>query len=298
MTTNQPPTAFVLSGGGSLGAIQAGMLRALYERDVEPDLIVGASVGAVNGAFIASRPRAPETAEELAEIWRGIGRSRVFPLNPLTGFFGFFGARDHLVSAGGLRELVDERLEFATLEDAPIPFHVIATDLLSGREVRLSRGDALDAVLASAAIPGVFPAIDWEGRKLIDGGVANNTPIAHAIELGAERVYVLPTGNACDLPDPPHGAVAMLLHAMSLLVMRRLLVEIDSLREHAELIVLPPPCPLAVAPIDFSRADELIRRGHADAADYLDAVEAGTAQVPLAMAMHGHRDREPIAGAR
>jgi NTE family protein len=295
MATQRPKTAFVLSGGASLGAVQAGMIRALYERGVAPDLILGTSVGALNGAFIASRPATPQTASQLATVWQGIGRGQVFPLNPLTGFFGFIGARDHLISESGLRRLVTEHLQFAALEDAPTPFHVIATDLLSGRELRLSRGSALEAVLASAAIPGVFPAADWEGRKLIDGGVSNNTPIVDAIELGAERIYVLPTGNACDLADAPRGVVAMLLHAMSLLIMRRLLVEVEQLRERAELIVMPPPCPLSITPIDFSQADQLIRRGYEDGRDYLDAAEAGRAPVPLAMTMHDHRLRSPIA---
>jgi NTE family protein len=288
-------TAFVLSGGASLGAVQAGMLRALYARGVTPDLIVGTSVGALNGAFIASRPSTPATADELAEVWRGVGRWNVFPLNPLTGFLGFFGAGDHLVSDHGLRKLVADHLELERLEESQIPLHVVATDLLSGRELRLSRGDALEAVMASAAIPGVFPAVEWGGRRLIDGGVANNTPIIDAIELGAERIYVLPTGNACDLPEAPRGAVAMLLHAMSLLVMRRLLLETEALRDRAELIVLPPPCPLTIAPIDFSHADELIRRGYEDSSDYLDAVERGEAPVPLPMAMHDHRSRARAA---
>lgn len=167
---------------------------------------------------------------------------------------------------------------------------MLATDLLSGGELRLSEGDARDAILASAAIPGIFPPIQWRGRKLIDGGVFNNTPITAAIELGAERVYVLPTGNACALPEAPRGAVAMLLHAASLLIMRRLLLEVELLRDRAELIILPPPCPLTVQPIDFSRAEELVRRGHEDAAAYLDAVASGEAAVPLPMAMHDHRD--------
>jgi NTE family protein len=294
--SHSPKTAFVLSGGASLGAVQAGMLRALFERGVEPDLIVGTSVGAVNGSFIASRPPTTATAEELAEIWRGVSRWEVFPLNPLTGFFGFFGARDHLVPDRGLRKLVARNLELEHLEEAPTPLHVITTDLLSGRELRLSRGDALEAVIASAAIPGVFPAVEWDGRLLIDGGVANNAPIVDAIELGAERVYVLPTGNACDLPEPPRGAVAMLLHAMSLLVMRRLLVEVETLRDQAELIVLPPPCPLTIAPIDFSRADELISRGYEDSSGYLDALAAGDAAAPLTMAMHSHRHPSVPAG--
>ena len=271
------------------------MLRALYERGVSPDLIVGTSVGAINGAFIASRPATVATAQELAAIWRGVGRWNVFPLNPLTGFFGFFGARDHLISDHGLRTLVTENLELETLEESRIPLYVVTTDLLSGRELRLSQGDALEAVMASTAIPGIFPAVERDERLLIDGGVANNTPILDAIELGAERVYVLPTGNACDLREAPRGAVAMLLHAMSLLVMRRLLVEVEELRERAELIVLPPPCPLTVAPIDFSHADELIRRGYEDSREYLDAVERGAAPVPLPMVMHDHRDQPPLA---
>ena len=271
------------------------MLRTLYERGVAPDLIVGTSVGALNSAFIASRPPSAATAHELADVWRGVSRGNVFPLNPLTGFFGFFGARDHLISDRGLRKLVAENLELAALEESPIPLHVITTDLLSGRELRLSRGNALEAVIASAAIPGVFPAVEREGRLLIDGGVANNTPIIDAIELGAERIYVLPTGNACDLPEPPRGAVAMLLHAMSLLVMRRLIVEVDALRDRAELIVLPPPCPLTIAPIDFSHADELIRRGYEDSSEYLDAVAAGDAPVPLPMVMHAHRHPPAVA---
>ena len=116
-----PKIAFVLSGGASLGAIQVGMLQALYERGIEPDLIVASSVGALNGAFIASRPQAPETADELAQVWRGIGRGQVFPLNPLTGFFGFFGLKDHLVPDGSLRRIIGDQVDFERLEAAPIP---------------------------------------------------------------------------------------------------------------------------------------------------------------------------------
>lgn len=296
MEAIEPKTAFALSGGASLGAIQVGMLRALYERGIVPDLIVGTSVGAVNGAFIASRPQTPGTADELAEIWHRIGRGNVFPLNPLTGFLGFFGARDHLVPDGNLRRLLRDHLGFERLEQAQITFHVIATDVLSGRELRLSRGSALEAVMASAAIPGVFPPVRWNGHGLIDGGVSNNTPISHAIELGAETGYVLPTGNACDLPEPPHGALGMLLHAMTLLVMRRLLIEVELLQDQARLIVLPPPCPLKISPIDFGRSEELVRRGLEGSRDYLDAVEAGEAPVPLPMTMHGHGRLLPVVG--
>src|SRR3954462_3099897 len=133
-----------------------------------------------------------------------------------------------------------------------IPLHVIGTDVLTGEEVRLSEGPAVDAVLASAAIPGVLPAIDWDGRALIDGGVAKNAPISHALELGAARVYVLPTGYACDLEEPPRSALAMMVHATSMLTQHRLRAVQLALADACDLVVLPPPCPLEIAPFDFS----------------------------------------------
>ena len=273
-------TAFVLSGGASLGSIQVGMLEALYERGIRPDLIVGTSAGALNGAYLASRPQTVETARGLGEIWSGLSRGQVFPVNPLTGALGFFGARRHLVPDSGLRSLIRRHLEFDRVEDTPIDLHLIATDVRSGDEVRLSRGPLTEAVMASAAIPGVLPAVDWEGRELMDGGVSNNAPISHAVELGADEVYVLATGAACELEEAPRGALGMLLHATSLLVGRRLMADVAAFSRRARLVVLPPPCPLNVQPTDFGRADELIARAREDARRFLDRpapVEVGLA---------------------
>jgi NTE family protein len=263
-------TAFVLSGGASLGSIQVGMLEALYERGIEPDLIVGASAGALNGAFIASRPQVVETAHELADVWRGLSRGKVFPLNPLAGALGFLGARNHLVPDSGLRGVIRRHMTVEHLEDTAVPLHVIATDVLSGGEVRLSEGPLLEAVMASAAIPGILPAVEWEGRQLMDGGIANNTPISHALELGADRIFVLPTGAPCDLEEPPSGALPMVVHATSLLVGRRLAQDVMEFGTRAELVVLPPPCPLSVQPTDFGRAEELIDQARTDAHRHLD----------------------------
>ena len=280
--------AFVLSGGGSLGAVQVGMLQALYERGVKPDVVAGTSVGAVNGAFIASRPQVVDTVLELASVWRGLTRSEVFPVRPLKGLMGFVGRSTSLVSPQAFRDIVVGNAVCRRLEDTAVPFHVIATDLLTGMETRLSKGDLVEAVLASAAIPGIFPPIEWEGRLLVDGGVSNNTPVSHCRTLGAKTIYVLPTGNACALRRPPRSAMGVVLHSMSLLVMQRLILEIDYHREDSQLIVLPPPCPLDVQPIDFSRADELIRRGRQDAMEYLDDLDAGRASAPIRMSMHRH----------
>lgn len=287
--SHEPNTAFVLSGGASLGAVQVGMLHALYERGVTPDLVVGTSVGAINGAFVASRPPTVQTADELADIWRSIRRGQVFPLRPLTGLLGFLGTRDHLVPQSGLRSLLATHLEHERLEQAPIPFHVVAVDVVTGEELLLSRGPALEAVLASAAIPAVLPPVAWEDRGLMDGGVANNTPISHAVALGAQEIYVLPTGHACALERAPDGALAMALHALSLLTHSRLIADIELHRDQVKLVVLPPPCPLAVQPIDFDHADELIDRALADARRFLDG--GGAERPPIRMGMHRHAPR-------
>lgn len=279
--------AFVLSGGASLGAVQAGMLAALYDRPepIAPDLIVGTSAGAINGAYIASRPATAETAEGLAEIWRGLKRGDVFPLGPLRGLFGFIGLGSSLIGDSGLRKLLGREVEFERLEDAAIPLHVIAADLRDASEQRLSEGPTIEAVLASAAIPGVFPPVEVGERMLIDGGISNNTPISHAVDLGADEVYVLPSGYPCARQEVPKGALAMLLHAATLMTQLRLVREIDMLRDQARLVVLPPPCPHDVAPIDFGRAPELIERSREEAESFLDDCDDGSERVPLSMSL-------------
>ena len=289
--------AFVLSGGASLGAIQAGMLHALYERGIAPDLIVGTSAGALNGAFIASRPQTVATADGLATIWRGLRRGQAFPLNPLTGLLGFLGARDHLVPAvrpaprdrGPPRARRAGRTCRSRCTSSP-------STSSRARSCACPAGRSLDAVLASAAIPGVLPPVAWEGRMLMDGGVANNTPISHAVELGAERIYVLPTGHACALEEPPDGALGMALHAMSLLTHRRLVEDIERHRADAQLVVLPPPCPLRITPIDFGHAGELIDRALSDARAFLD--DGGEEEPAIRMRPHRHRRAGPARRPR
>jgi NTE family protein len=280
--------AFVLAGGASLGAIEAGMLRALYERNIAPELIVGTSAGALNGAYIASRSPTVQTATTLAMMWRATDTLKVFPPNPLTALAGLVGARDYLVSNSGVKRLLRENAQFTRMEDAAISFHVIATDVLDGREVRLSRGDAESAVVASAAIPGVFPSIERDGLTLVDGGVADNTPISHAVELGADTIYVLPTGAPCALKQPPRGAIQMLVHAISLLINERLARDIDRYSGRVELIVLPPPCPQPVLPSDFDHAEELIQQGYELARQALDEPRTWSARALDRLRPHDH----------
>src|SRR5262249_59694004 len=138
----------------------------------------------------------------------------VFPFSLIASVLGFFGRTDHLVASAPLRGLIESELPYQRLEHARLPCHVVATDALDGTEVVLSSGVAATALLASAAIPGGFPPVMLDGRRLVDGGVTNNTPISTAVRMGAKRLIVLPTGISCALPAPPRGALALALHAL------------------------------------------------------------------------------------
>lgn len=250
-------TAFVFAGGGSLGAIQVGVLRALIAAGERPDFLVGASVGALNACFFAGRPDADGVAA-LEAIWRGLRRQDVFPLS-LSGVIDAIKGGPSLVSAGALRRLVERNLTIRDLEDAAVPVHVVATDL-SGAAVRLSRGNAVDAILASAAIPIAFPAVEIDGAHLIDGAIAGNTPLLAAAELGAERIVVLQTGYACSIDGPPRGAIAGGLHALTLLIANQMARDVQLLGGSVDIHVAPHLCPLDVSPFNFEHSGALIER--------------------------------------
>ncbi len=262
------------------------MLLGLADVGERPDLIVGTSVGAVNGGWMASRPGLPGI-RGLADLWISLARKDVFPSHPVAGALGMLGRRSHLVPNTGLRRILAEKLEFTRLEDAPIPLHVVATDVISGTDVLLSSGNAADAIAASAAIPGIFPPVRIDGRDLMDGGVVNNTPISHAVALGADRIWVLPTGYSCNLPASPKTAANMALHAMTLAVNQRLAVDIERFEQAVDLRVIRPLCPVATSGADFSHAATLIERSHAATRAWLAAHPPSTGQAAL-LEPHSH----------
>jgi NTE family protein len=195
----------------------------------------------------------------------------------------------------GLRRLITRHLDYDRLEDAALPVHVVATDVLSGNEVVLSIGDPVTAVLASSAIPGVLPSVTVDERVLFDGGVADNTPISQAIALGADRVVVLPAGVACALPTPPRSAVATAVHALTLLIEQRLMLEVAAYQDRVELIVLPPLCPLSVSSVDFRAARQLIERAETASSRWLDAGSHRLPHPERFLALHRHRHDLPTA---
>ena len=251
-------TAFVFAGGGSFGAIHVGMLHSLASRGIIADMVVGSSVGALNGAYYAGNPTI-EGIQRLETIWRGLHRNDVFPLTWKT-MVGFLYRRDFLIASDGLRQLVDQNLTYRNLEDAKIPVHIVATDILSGDTVVLSEGSVAQAIIASAAIPAAFAPVHFNDLYLADGAISSNTPVTVAVKRGARRLIVLPTGYACALDKPPVGVVANALHALTLLIARQLMNELQRLDHSIDYFVVPPLCPLIGSPYDFSRTSELIER--------------------------------------
>lgn len=286
--------AFVLSGGANLGAVQVGMLRALAEHDIVPDLPVGTSAGALNAAYLAGHGTGKDAVDALAAVWRPLRAWQLFRPDPRRALGALLKHSAAVFSDRGLRELAERHLGFERLEDAPIPLSVIATDLVTGEEVTLRTGPAVEAVLASCAIPGMLPPVSWHGRTLVDGGLADNTAISQAVQAGAERVYVLPCGYPCALSRPPRTAFGTLVQATMLLVHQRLLRDIERYTGQVDLVVLPPPCPLSVSALDFSHADELIRRAHDESTRFL-AVDGGIRLQPAGhIGMHTHRADSPV----
>ena len=284
-------TAFVLSGGGSLGAVQVGMLEALAERHVRPDLLIGTSAGAINAAYVAGHGTTGPALENLASIWCGLRRRDVFPSDPFRHLLAMTGRRPALCSNSSMGHLIADHLPFARLEDAAIPVHVVATNLLSGEEVLLSRGDAISAVIASASIPGVLPPVEREGLTLVDGGVANNAALSQALVLGADEVYVLPAGYACALEGPPTSALAVVVQALTLLIQRRLITEVEALSKSVsvKIKVLPPLCPQAVSATDFGHARSLIELAHEVSGRWLESGGTALPAPERFLSLHDHR---------
>lgn len=278
-------TAFVFAGGGSLGAVQVGMLRALLAAGEQPDFVAGASVGAINAAYFAGAPN-PQGVTKLEQIWCALRRADVFPITLATAF-GLLRHPDNIVDPARLRRLIETYLPFSRLEDAKIPLHIMATDL-QGMAVALSNGPAVEAILASAAIPGVFPFVQINGRMLMDGAIAANTSIRLAAELGALRIIVLPTGYACALKEPPRGVVAKTLHAITLLIAWRLMRDIEQLPDWIDVHLAPTLCPLDVSPYDFSASRYLIERAADTTQKWIDRGGLTRRASPRELAAHHH----------
>ncbi len=258
LTGGTRKVAFVFSGGGNLGAVQVGMLRALAEARIVPDIIVGCSVGSINGAAFAAEPNM-DGVERLDRIWRRIadGDPDLMPSRfmPIAAQMARKGEAMH--DPDRLADLPDDELKTKTFDGLQIPFHCVATDLESASEYWFDSGRLVPALLASAALPAVYPAFEYRGRMLIDGGVLNEVHTARAVELGATELYVLHVGHledrAMDVQRPFDSAVRAYWTARRF----RLEDDLGNIPSHCVVHRLPAGSKPRLRFDDFSQAGEL-----------------------------------------
>ena len=263
-------TAFVLGGGANLGATQVGMLRALFEHGVEPDVVIGCSVGAINAAALAANPTLTGVAH-LESLWRNLDGDVICPTGRLSAMWLLTRRYKALESNHGLRHLLEQHLPYRRFEEARVPVHVVATSMHTGRETWFTSGPIIPPLLASSALPVVFPPVHIDGEPYIDGAVVNNVPISRAIALGATRIVVLHVGNFDRPRRPPRRPVEALIQSFSIARNHRFIADIESPPDGVELVVLPglDPGP-DLAYLDFGKAHQLIDRAYRLTTSFLD----------------------------
>jgi NTE family protein len=282
--------AFALSGGGNLGAMQAGGMRALVEAGIEPELVAGASIGALNAAFCATHPGIAGCVR-LQNAWSDIRRKDVFRFDLPRVIAGFLGLRDHLATTKRLEVVIHEWLGIERIEEAAVPFVAVATDALTGEVVVMSRGDVASALLASAAIPGIFPPVRREGRWLVDGSLSAGCPASEALDFGADVVYAFMTTTA-PRRRPPRGVVAAAMNTVSLITAKVHASRLDEAARNAEarggaVHHVPSPFPEAPSPFDFAQGAALSSAGYRCAVEWLGDRESPDAPDEASGAEHG-----------
>ena len=271
----RPRTAFVLSGGGNQGVSQVGMLRALLERGIVPDVVIGTSAGALNGAAVAYAPNLTGVAQ-LAVVWEQLRAEHVFPGGRIHRAWNVVRRGTHLFDNDGLAALIHRSTPARSFADLEVPLRVIATDLDTGEEVVLVRGPLEPALLASSALPGVFPIVTHGGRRLVDGGVVNNVPLWHALSGPVDRIFVMNvSAGAGDhaVRSPLDVVMTSFMHARN----QRFELERRQAIEHVDIIDLPRPRD-ARDLFDFSGAAELIEAAYVLSCERLDEYERDLAR--------------------
>ncbi|MCF6378432.1 patatin-like phospholipase family protein [Nocardioides KLBMP 9356] len=273
-------TAFVLGGGGILGAVEVGMLRALLEREVVPDLVLGTSVGALNGAMVAAQPDLA-VVERLTELWAATARSRnVYGDRPLRTVRRAVTSGTHIYSSRPLRQRLQDELGDRTFEDLPVRLGVCAASIERAAEHWFTSGPLVPAILASAAVPGLLPPAEVDGEHFLDGGLVNSVPVGRAVELGATRVFVLQVGRIdrpLTVPTRPWEVARV---SFEVARRHRFMRDMATIPDGVEAHVLPAAGTSArddsiLAHRDFSSVQTRIDETYAASRRYLDDVLGG-----------------------
>jgi NTE family protein len=261
------PIGFVLGGGGAYGAVQVGMLQALEELAIRPDLVVGTSVGSLNGVMLAQQPQ--DAVARLADVWSALRTKMIFPGGWFARVRTLQVSRAWVVDHSGLSQVLDQHLTMGDFAELAVPFAAIATDVQRGRTVVIDEGLLRPAVLASAAIPGVFPPVQHAGRVLVDGGLTANVPILQALERGARSLVVLDCGLWGYRDDVPATLLETMYRVAAVTLRQQLIHELPLAVPQVPVVFLPGPFPMQTNPLDFRHSAALMRAAYAAARPFL-----------------------------
>jgi NTE family protein len=247
----RPEIAFVLGGGGVLGAHEVGMLRALVEREVTPNVVLGTSIGAVNGAFFAADPT-PAGIERLIELWSDPALAQISAGSLLRRVGTLARSGTHVESPDAMRRRLQELLPVTRVEDLEVPFQCVAASIEHAAEHWFADGPLVDVLLASCAVPGILPPIPIDGEHFIDGGIVNSIPVSRAVMLGARTIYVLQVGRLERPLKPPRRPWEVGMVAFEIARRHRFARDLRSLPPEVALHVLPTGGSAAPAYNDIS----------------------------------------------
>jgi NTE family protein len=228
----------VLGGGGHMGAYEVGMLRALLESGIHPGLVVGTSVGALNGAAVAAAPTL-ETVDRLEAIWANLDSASIFGDSPFAGAINVLRRGTHLHSNVSLRRLIERTLPVRTFDELEVPFQCVAASIEQAAEHWFSEGSLVDAVLASSAVPGLLPVVALGDQHFIDGGIVNSIPIERAVRLGSKEIYVLHVGRIERPLRPPRNMLQVAAVAFEVARRHRFAHDLAALPKGVSAHVLP-----------------------------------------------------------
>ncbi|GAA3588846.1 patatin-like phospholipase family protein [Amycolatopsis ultiminotia] len=262
------PVAFVLGGGGSLGALQVGMLRALDEAGIAPDLVVGTSVGSLNAAVLAVP--GGRNLERLQDIWSHMTKHEAFPGGVLSQVRTLRHSKTHLFPNTGLAKILDEHLGPARrFEDLALPLGVVTTDVETAEPMLIRSGQLHAPLLASCAIPGIFPPVQHDGRLLYDGGLVANVPMRQALRMGAKSLVVLDCAFPGKMPGAPRTFAEVMMFTAMISMRNQAVLEAPLAAREAPVVYLPGPAPVRVSPLDFTHTDDLARQARDAVRGYL-----------------------------
>ncbi|MEU2431454.1 patatin-like phospholipase family protein [Streptomyces sp. NPDC007861] len=260
------PVAVVVGAGGVLGAAHVGVGYALEQRRFIPDMIIGTSVGALNGAIAAAHP--DRAAPWLDHVWTRLRRREVYPL-------GYLSSRASIFTDRGLRRLISRAGLPSRIEQLAVPFTAVAMDLVTGAPALLDHGDLESALLASAAIPGMLPPVERDGRTLVDGGVIAYVPVLAALQAGAASVVVVSSGPESSPLSPvvPRRRAREIASRAGLLLLRHQIErDLHEVSRHIPTVVLPTGIDAWPSPWDFGHSQRLIGTASLTAGRFLDGL--------------------------